>query len=99
MERCVLNFTKIVSYGSVKSLQNISLYGNTVAERVIEMAGNKVIRRTQNLSLSLHWVLTACDESTQVHGVAQLAVFLRAVDRDINVYDVVPELVPFHDTI
>lgn len=97
IKECLVKAAEIVSPGSVKAFQNISLSRNTVAKRVTELAAN-ISEQIKTKSDSFIAFSIACDESTDVCGVAQLAIFLRAVDRDINVYEELLELVPLHDT-
>ncbi|UYV63805.1 hypothetical protein LAZ67_2005716 [Cordylochernes scorpioides] len=40
----------------------------------------------------------ACDESTDIGGIAQLAIFFRACDTDFNIFEELLELVPMHGT-
>lgn len=97
IKECLLKTAEIVCPGSVKVFQSISLSRNTVAERVTELAGN-ISDQIKAKSDTFAAFSVACDESTDVCGVAQLAVFLRAVDEEINVYEELLELVPLRDT-
>ena len=40
----------------------------------------------------------AIDETCDIKGIAQLAVFIRACDRDYNIHKELLELIPMHDT-
>ena len=40
----------------------------------------------------------AIDETVDITGIAQLAVFIRASDSEFNIYEELIELVPMHDT-
>lgn len=97
IKECFIKAAEIVSPGSAKAFQNISLYRNTVAERVTELADN-ISGQIKTKSDTFTAFSIACDESTDVCGWAQLAVFLRAVDKELNVHEELLELVPLHDT-
>lgn len=97
LKDCLVKAAEIDCPGSVKAFQSISLSRNTVAERVTELAGN-ISDQIKTKSDTFTAFSIACDESTDVCGLAQLAVFLRAVDNEINVYEELLELVPLHDT-
>ncbi|KAB0803137.1 hypothetical protein PPYR_02406 [Photinus pyralis] len=97
VKQCLVKAAEIVSPGSVKAFQNISLSRNTVAERITDIAGN-LSDQMKTKAISFTAFSIACDESTDVCGVAQLAVFLRAVDEEFNIYEELLELVPLHDT-
>ena len=40
----------------------------------------------------------AIDETVDITGIAQLAVFIRACDSEFNIYEELIELIPMHDT-
>ncbi|KFD50505.1 hypothetical protein M513_08573 [Trichuris suis] len=40
----------------------------------------------------------AIDETVDITGIAQLAVFIRACDNEFNIYEELIELIPMHDT-
>ncbi|UYV84543.1 hypothetical protein LAZ67_X002574, partial [Cordylochernes scorpioides] len=98
IKECLIKAAEIVRPGSVKTFQAISLTRNTVVERVTDMAKNlndQIIEK----SSCFEAFSIACDQSTDIGGVAQLAVFFfRACDTDFNIFEELLELVPMHGT-
>ena len=69
--------------------KDISLTRNTVAELAIPFLD--LSNRFQHFSIAI-------DESVDLSGIAQLAVFIRACDSDFHVIEELIELIPMHDT-
>ncbi|XP_075423872.1 general transcription factor II-I repeat domain-containing protein 2-like [Ascaphus truei] len=97
IKECLIKAAEIVCPASVKAFQVISLSRNTVAERVTDLAGN-ISDQIKAKSSSFEAFSIACDESTDIGGVAQLAVFLRPCDTDFKIFEELLELVPMRDT-
>ncbi|XP_055377146.1 general transcription factor II-I repeat domain-containing protein 2-like [Condylostylus longicornis] len=97
IKECLIKAAEIVCPGSVKTFQAISLSRNTVVERVTDMARN-LNDQIKEKSSCFKAFSIACDESTDIGGVAQLAVFFRACDTDFNIFEELLELVPMHGT-
>ncbi|UYV85000.1 hypothetical protein LAZ67_X004213 [Cordylochernes scorpioides] len=97
IKECLIKAAEIVCPGSVKTFQAISLSRNTVVERVTDMARN-LNDQIKEKSSCFEAFSIACDESTDIGGVAQLAVFFRACDTDFNIFEELLELVPMHGT-
>ncbi|UYV81898.1 hypothetical protein LAZ67_21000070 [Cordylochernes scorpioides] len=101
IKECLIKAAEIVCPGSVKTFQAISLSQNTVVERVTDMARN-LNDQIKEKSSCFEAFSIACDESTDIGGVAQLAVsfffFFRACDTDFNIFEELLELVPMHGT-
>ncbi|XP_056376172.1 general transcription factor II-I repeat domain-containing protein 2-like [Hyla sarda] len=97
IKECLIKAAEIVCPGSVKAFQVISLSRNTVVERVTDLAAN-LCDQLKSKSSSFKAFSIACDESTDIGGVAQLAVFLRACDTDFNIFEELLELVPRRGT-
>ncbi|UYV65514.1 hypothetical protein LAZ67_3004575 [Cordylochernes scorpioides] len=95
IKECLIKAAEIVCPGSVKTFQAISLSRNTVVERVTDMARN-LNDQIKEKSFCFEAFSIACDESTDIGGVAQLAVFFRACDTDFNIFEELLELVPMH---
>ena len=93
IKECLIKAAEIVCPGSVKAFQVISLSRNTVAERVTDLARN-LSDQIKAKSSNFEAFSIACDESTDIGGVAQLAMFLRACDTDFNIFEELLELVP-----
>jgi hypothetical protein len=88
---------EIVCRDRVQAFQKISLCRNTVAERVDEMATNL---NEQILAKNKSFVAfsIAVDESADISGLAQLAVFIRACYRDLNIPEELLDIVSVHTT-
>ncbi|UYV67142.1 hypothetical protein LAZ67_4004063 [Cordylochernes scorpioides] len=97
IKECLIKAAEIICPGSVKTFQAISLSRNTVVERVTDMARN-LNDQIKEKSSCFEAFSIACDESTDIGGVAQLAVFFRACDTDFNIFEELLELVPMHGT-
>ncbi|UYV64814.1 hypothetical protein LAZ67_3002058, partial [Cordylochernes scorpioides] len=97
IKECLIKAAEIVCPGSVKTFQAISLSRNTVVERVTDMARN-LNDQIKEKSSCFEAFSIACDESTDIGGVAQLVVFFRACDMDLNIFEELLELVPMHGT-
>ncbi|UYV63254.1 hypothetical protein LAZ67_2003560 [Cordylochernes scorpioides] len=72
IKECLIKAAEIVCPGSVKTFQAISLSRNTVVERVTDMARN-LNDQIKEKSSCFEAFSIACDESTDIGGVAQLA--------------------------
>ncbi|GLV33605.1 hypothetical protein CBL_20300 [Carabus blaptoides fortunei] len=88
IKECIIKAAEIVCPGNVKPFQAISSSRNTVAERVTDLAAN-LSDEIRAKSSSFERFSIACDESTDIGDVAQLAVFLRAM--------AVPNRAPLND--
>lgn len=97
IKECLIKAAEIVCPGSVTAFQAIPLSRNTVAERVTDLADNLSIQ-IKAKSPTFEAFSIACDESTDIGGVAQLAVFFRACDTEFNIFEELLELVPMHNT-
>lgn len=74
---------EIVSPGSVKAFQNVSLSRNTVAERVTELAANI---SDQINTKSDSFIAFSCDESTLVCVVWQNLLFFFVLLIEISTF-------------
>ena len=97
IKNCLIKAAEIVCPENSKAFQTISLTRNTVAERITDLAAN-LEDQIKAKSSSFESFSIACDESTDIGGIAQLAVFLRACDNDFNIFEELLELIPMHGT-
>ena len=74
IKECIIKAAEILCPESVNAFKTISLSRNTVANRVTDMAGN-LSAQIKAKSSCFEAFSIACDESTDIGGVAQLAVF------------------------
>uniref|UniRef100_A0A0L8I3H1 Uncharacterized protein n=1 Tax=Octopus bimaculoides TaxID=37653 RepID=A0A0L8I3H1_OCTBM len=72
------------SFQEKKEIDNISLSRRTVIRQIDELTTN-VELGLKRLSLHFKYFSLAIDESTDVSNTAQLAVFVRGIDEDLNI--------------
>ena len=80
-----------------KVFANIRLTRNTVAERISEISAN-LDSQLKNKAKSFVTFSIALDESTDISDVAQLAIFIRGVDKTLSGTEEILGLVPMMDT-
>jgi hypothetical protein len=97
IKTCLIKTAEIICPGNLKAFQNISLTRNTVAERITELACNLSDQIKIKIP-SFEYFSIAFDESTDIGGTAQLAVFIRACDMELNIYEELLEIKPMYDT-
>ena len=84
IKECLLKASGILCSNQKKLFEGISLSPNTVATRVTELAADvekQLLATVKNFGA----FSIALDESTDVSGTAQCAVFIRGVDCSLNV--------------
>ena len=84
IKECLLAVSEIVCPEKKKDFENISLSRRTVTRRIEEL-GSDIESSLMKLCLKFESFSLAIDESTDVTDIAQLAVFVRGVDSDLNV--------------
>lgn len=97
IKTCLIKTAEIICPGNLKAFQNISLSRNTVAERITELACN-LSNQIKIKIPTFEYFSIACDESTDIGGTAQLAVFFRACDMEFNIFEELLEIIPMLDT-
>lgn len=78
-----------------RSLFNVSLSANTVAERINGLSGN-IYEQLQDRARSFIAYSIALDESTDITDNAQLAIFIRGVDDKFEVTEELLSLCPMY---
>jgi len=76
---------------------NISLNGNTIAQRIEEKANNVKQQLYEKSKQFLNFSITV-DESTDITNTAQLAIFIRGVFDNFEVTEELLDLIPMTDT-
>ena len=97
VKQCLVKTVQIVCPEKAHLFQGISLTRNTGAERIDEMSGDLKQQLKAASSRFEHFSI-AIDETVDITGIAQLAVFIRASDSEFNTYEELIELIPMHDT-
>ena len=80
-----------------QAFANISLSRNTVADRINELSENLNCQLKEKVAKFVAFSV-ASDESTDVSDIAQLAVYIRGVDENMQVTEELVELVPMKGT-
>ncbi|CAH1105999.1 unnamed protein product [Psylliodes chrysocephalus] len=93
IKECIEAAADVLCPSQKQLFSKVSLSGVTVARRVEELAGD--IEKTL-IERSSHFVYysVALDESTDLTDTAQLAVFIRGIDRNFSVTEEMAALVP-----
>ncbi|XP_070398336.1 general transcription factor II-I repeat domain-containing protein 2 [Nothobranchius furzeri] len=81
---CVITIVKKVCPSKKQEFANICLARNTVVWR-IEDVSSDIKRQLEAKGTEFDFFSLACDESTDASDTAQLLIFLRGVDNDMNV--------------
>ncbi|XP_066978933.1 zinc finger MYM-type protein 6-like [Macrobrachium rosenbergii] len=97
VKKCMLLTADVICPDKRQAFANVSLSRNTIAERINEIAED-IDNQLQSKVKSFVAFSVAIDESTDVCDVAQLAVFIRGVDENMQVTEAFVELVPMKGT-
>ncbi|KFD60685.1 hypothetical protein M514_10614 [Trichuris suis] len=97
VKQYLLKMAQILCPEKTDLFRDISLSRNTIAERIDEMAGDLKQQLKATSSRFEHFSI-AIDETVDITGIAQLAVFIRACDNEFNIYEELIKLIPMHDT-
>jgi len=84
VKKCVMKMAEHICPPKKKDFANVCLARNTVARRIEELSID-IRRQLAEKSLNFDFFSLACDESTDVSDTAQLLIFLRGVDSDMNI--------------
>ena len=97
VKECIVKASDILCPSKTKLFEGISLYPNTVASRVSDIAAN-VEEQLPATAKDFESFSIATDESTDVSDTAQCAVFIRGVDCSLNMTEEFLELIPLKGT-
>ena len=97
IKECLLRASDILCPNQKKLFEGISLSPNTVATRVTELAAD-VEKQLLATAKNFEAFSIALDESTDVSGTAQCAVFIRGVDCSLHITEEFLELIPLKST-
>ncbi|XP_067949860.1 general transcription factor II-I repeat domain-containing protein 2-like [Watersipora subatra] len=97
IKECLLTASDILCPNQKKLFEGISLSANTVASRITDLAANVEMQLTET-AMDFEAFSIALDESTDASDIAQCAVFIRGVDRNLNVTEEFLELLPLKGT-
>ena len=95
IKQCMLQAASIVCPEKKGQFSNISLSGNTVAERISDMSGN-IYDQLRDKAKHFNSYSLARDESTDVTDTAQLAIYVRGVDDNFEVMEELLTMIAMH---
>ncbi|XP_071745257.1 general transcription factor II-I repeat domain-containing protein 2B-like [Lepeophtheirus salmonis] len=97
VKECLQKFAEVKCSQMLKSVSDVSLSRRTIVRRVEDMGSDIAYQLKVKLS-DIEYYSLALDESTDIRDTAQLAVFIRAVDKDFNVTEELLDLNPLKGT-
>lgn len=81
---CVMKMAENICPEKKQEFANICLARNTVARRIEEISSD-IKRQVSERGGNFDYFSLACDESTDLSDTAQLLIFLRGIDDDMNI--------------
>lgn len=81
---CVMTMVEKICPEKKQEFANVCLARNTVARRTEDISSD-IKRQLGTRGVELDFFSLACDESTDASDTAQLLIFLRGVDTEMNV--------------
>ena len=89
---CLMAVVEVICPEKKKLFSNISLSARTVTRRIEELS-HDVKTRQQDCLNNLQYFSIAIDESTDTTDTPQLAVFVRGVSSNFDVFEDFPKLI------
>ena len=83
VKKCLTNVAEKVCFKMVQEFEKISLSLWMIARRIDELAGDICDTYKDEVKNFVSWSF-AIDENTDVKDVAQLAIFIKGVDKELN---------------
>uniref|UniRef100_A0A8C8WP60 SPIN-DOC-like zinc-finger domain-containing protein n=1 Tax=Panthera leo TaxID=9689 RepID=A0A8C8WP60_PANLE len=93
---CLLSAAEILCPEQKPAFANISLTGNTVAQRVKDLAENLQDKLREKVKSFVTFSI-AVDESTYINNTSQLIIFIRGVDENFDITEELLDMVPMTD--
>ncbi|XP_077340540.1 general transcription factor II-I repeat domain-containing protein 2-like [Lithobates pipiens] len=84
IKECVMKMVENICPEKKQEFANICLARNTVARRIEEISSD-IKRQLTSKGVDFDFFSIACDESTDLSNTAQLLIFMRGVDDEMNV--------------
>lgn len=97
IKMCMIQAAEVVCPDKKQAFNNISLTRNTVADRIADLSKN-IDQQIKEKIKTFTAFSIAIDESTDINDIAQLAIFIRGVDKNLFVTEEFLELVPMFNT-
>ena len=96
VKTCVMQMSEHICLQKKKDFPNVCLARNTVARRIKELSKN-VPRQLGEKSLNFDFFSQACNKSTGLSDTAQSLIFLRGVDKHIDIKEELLDLKSLKD--
>ena len=97
VKNCLIDVAECICPSLVSKFEEIKLSRQTVSRRVQDLASDMYSQLIDRVKDFVAFSI-ALDESTDITGTAQVAIFIRGVDKDLNVTADFLDLIPLHDT-
>ena len=97
IKQCMLKACEILCPEKSRCFEDISLSANTVARRVTELAADSY-QQLSSIGKKFEAFSLALDESTDISDTAMCAVFVRGVDKNLNITEELLDLIPMKGT-
>ncbi|CAN7940767.1 unnamed protein product [Ixodes hexagonus] len=97
VKKCLLEVADATHPSMKKTFEKISLSPKTVAERINEISEN-IEKGLINRCHEFEAFSIAVDESTDITDNAQCAIFVRGIDKNLNVTEELLDLIPMKGT-
>ena len=97
IKKCMLTAAKTLFPDKIDLISDISMSRNTVTRRVEDMAAD-VKQVFGDYCQTFQYFSLALDESTDEKDTAQLAIFVRGITSNFDIYEEFVQLVPLKDT-
>lgn len=97
IKSCMVDVVNILCPQELTNFKNLHLSRQTIFRR-IELLSTCTSRQVDEKIRKFVYFSLALDESTDLIDTAQLAIFVRGVDDELNVGEYVLELIPLADT-
>lgn len=98
VKTCILKAAEEVCPQNQQIFNSISLSANTVARRTAEI-GADISHQLQNACANFEWYSIALDESTDVSDSAQVLLFIRGVNSDLEVIEELADVFSMETTV
>lgn len=97
VKECLQSAVDVLCPSQAQAISNISLSGVTIARRVEDLATD-IFNKLKSKCKKFEFYSVAMDESTDATDTAQVAIFIRGVDRDFSIVEELASVVALKGT-